>query len=46
MNANSKFEEAFEQLKVFYMFMWEDEIHLHFKHKITREYIKIKKGES
>ena len=35
-----KFEEAFE---VLYMFMHEDDEAMHFKHRITREYIKIQK---
>ena len=43
MNVNEKFNEAFEQIKMFYMFMQEDAEHIHFKHKLTRDYIKIRK---
>tara|TARA_R100000008_G_C3529697_1_gene138561 strand:+ start:597 stop:779 length:183 start_codon:yes stop_codon:yes gene_type:complete len=42
-SVNNKYHEAFEQMKVFYMFMHEDDTHLHFKHILTRDYIKIKK---
>ena len=38
-----KFEEAFEVIKDLYMFMHEDDESMHFKHRITREYIKIQK---
>ena len=41
--VNNKYHEAFEQIKVFYMFMHEDDTYLHFKHILTRDYIKIKK---
>ena len=38
-----KFREAFEQIKHYYMFMYEDENYLHFKHKLTRDYVAIRK---
>ena len=38
-----KFETAFDLIKDLYMFMYEDDEALHFKHKITREYIKVQK---
>ena len=38
-----KFREAFEQIKQHYMFMYEDENYLHFKDKLTRDYIAIRK---
>ncbi len=38
-----KFEEAFEVMKDLYMYMHEDESALYFKHKITREYIRVQK---
>jgi len=41
--VQQKFEEGFEQLKHYYMFMYEDENNLHFKHKLTRDYIAIRK---
>jgi len=38
-----KFREAFEQIKQYYMFMYEDENNMYFKHKLTRDYIAIRK---
>ena len=38
-----KFREAFEQIKQHYMFMYEDEHNLYFKHKLTRDYVAIRK---
>jgi hypothetical protein len=38
-----KFEAAFEVIKDLYMFMHEDDEAMHFKHRITREYIKVEK---
>lgn len=38
-----KFEEAFEVIKDLYMFMHENDEAMHFKHRFTREYIKIQK---
>ena len=45
MDANKKFEEAFDQIKVFDMFMYEDKEFMHFKHILYRDYIKIRKEE-
>ena len=41
--VQQKFEEGFEQLKHYYMFMYEDEHSLCFKHKLTRDYVSIRK---
>jgi hypothetical protein len=41
--VQQKFEEGFEQLKHYYMFMYEDENNLYFKHKLTRDYVAIRK---
>ena len=41
--VQQKFEEGFEQLKHYYMFMYEDEHNLYFKHKLTRDYVAIRK---
>ena len=38
-----KYERAIDILKDYYMFMWEDDEAIHFKHKYTRQYIKIEK---
>ena len=43
MNSKQKFEDAFDAIKNSYMFMYEDNEVLYFKHKITREYIKVQK---
>lgn len=40
---NQKFEEAFKVMKDLYMYMHEDKSALYFKHKITREYIRVQK---
>ena len=34
-----KYEEGAFLIKKFYMFMYEDEDNLYFKHKITRDYV-------
>ena len=41
--VQQKYEEGFEQLKHYYMFMYEDEHNLYFKHKLTRDYVAIRK---
>ncbi len=41
--VNEKFNQAFDQIKVFYMFMYEDQDNLYFKHKLTRDYVAIRK---
>jgi|TARA_R100001440_G_scaffold51188_1_gene71181 hypothetical protein len=38
-----KYEEGAFLIKKFYMFMYEDEDNLYFKHKITRDYVAIRK---
>ena len=43
--VKQKFEEAFETLKNAYMFMYEDEDNLYFKHKLTRDYVAIRKDK-
>ena len=43
--VNEKFNQAFDQIKVFYMFMYEDKEFMHFKHILYRDYIKIRKEE-
>ena len=43
--VNEKFNQAFDQIKVFYMFMYEDKKFMHFKHILYRDYIKIRKEE-
>ena len=43
MDIKQKFEDAFDAIKGSYMFMHEDKEAFHFKHKITREYIKVQK---
>ena len=41
--VKQKFKEGFEQLKHYYMFMYEDQDNLYFKHKLTRDYVAIRK---
>ena len=43
--VNEKFNQAFDQIKLFYMFMYEDKEFMHFKHILYRDYIKIRKEE-
>ena len=43
--VNEKFNQAFDQIKVFYMFMYEDKEFMQFKHILYRDYIKIRKEE-
>ena len=43
--VNEKFNQAFDQIKVFYMFMYEDKEFMYFKHTLYRDYIKIRKEE-
>ena len=43
--VNEKFNQAFDQIKVFYMFMYEDKEFMYFKHILYRDYIKIRKEE-
>ena len=43
--VNEKFNQAFDQIKVFYMFMYEDKKFMHFIHILYRDYIKIRKEE-
>ena len=43
--VNEKFNQAFDQIKVFYMFMYEDKEFMHIKHILYRDYIKIRKEE-
>ena len=40
-----KFRQAFETLKNDYMFMYEDQDNLYFKHKLTRDYVAIRKDK-
>ena len=40
-----KFRQAFETLKNDYMFMYEDTENLYFKHKLTRDYVAIRKDK-
>ena len=42
-DAINKWDIAKKQFVTYYMFMHEDKNYLHFKHKLTREYIKIRK---
>ena len=37
----SIFNQAIKEIKDFYMFMYKDKEYIYFKHKLTREYIKI-----
>ena len=41
--VKENFKEGFEQLKHYYMFMYEDQDNLYFKHKLTRDYVAIRK---
>ncbi len=41
--ANIPYTKAFDIIKDYYMFMHEDDDAIHFKHRYTRQYIKIEK---
>ena len=43
--AIQKYEEGAFLIKKFYMFMYEDEDNLYFKHKLTRDYVAIRKDK-
>ena len=43
MNASNAYEKAFNLMKDYYMFMYEDDYAIHFKHRYTRKYIRIEK---
>lgn len=43
---NNAFEHAIDQIKTEYMLMHICDRYFHFKHAVTREYIKIPKQES
>ena len=40
-----KYEEGAFLIKKSYMFMYEDEDNLYFKHKLTRDYVAIRKDK-
>ena len=40
-----KYEEGAFLIKNFYMFMYDDEDNLYFKHKLTRDYVAIRKDK-
>jgi|TARA_R110000851_G_scaffold49110_1_gene118245 hypothetical protein len=41
----SIFNQAIKEIKDFYMFMHKENGYIYFKHKLTREYIKIYVGK-
>ena len=42
-NVKQMFERSFEQMKNFYMLMHVDKEYYCFKHKLTRQYVKIER---
>ena len=42
-NVKQMFERSFEQMKNFYMLMHVDKEYYYFKHKLTRQYVKIER---
>ena len=42
-DVQKTFDNAFEQMKNYYMLMYVDNQYYYFKHKLTRQYIKIER---